>query len=99
MKKFCPAVCALALSAAMFTGCGCTNSNKRPEPTMMPTMEATTTPTNHAATMPSTVPTTEAATQPTQTHGNSTTATEGTAHATNPTDNASARNRTPAHNG
>lgn len=98
MKKYLSAVCALALSAAMFTGCGCTNS-KKPEPTMKPTTEMTIAPTTHATTVPATVPTTEATVLPTETQNNSTSATEGTGHASNPTENTGARNRTPAHNG
>lgn len=98
MKKYLSAVCALALSAAMFTGCGCTNSKKKPEPTMMPTTEMTIAPTTHATTVPATVPTTEATVLPTETHNNSTSATEYTGHASNPTDNANARNRTPSNN-
>ena len=50
-----------ALGAALFTGCGCTNTNK-PDMTMPTTMPATT-PTV-PPTMPTTVPTTEA-TRPT----------------------------------
>lgn len=94
MKKYLSAACALALSAAMFTGCGCMNRNKKPEPTVLPTHAATVAPTTHA-----TVPTTEATILPTETYDNHTNATTGTEHATNPTDNAAARNRTPAHNG
>ena len=61
MKKiFCLAL-TLVLGAALFTGCGCTNTNK-PEMTMPTTMPATT-PTV-PPTRPTTVPTTEA-TRPT----------------------------------
>ena len=61
MKKLLILVLTLVLTAALFTGCGCTNQN-RPEMTT-PTGQPTTMPTM-PATMPSTAPTTEA-TRPT----------------------------------
>lgn len=59
MKKICCMALTLVLTAALFTGCGCTNRNKGRAttptelPTTMPTMpttEATTVPTTHATT-------------------------------------------------
>lgn len=98
MKKYLSAVCALALSAAIFTGCGCMNSNKKPEPTVMPTTEMTVAPTTAATTTPTTRPTTQPTTEatmlPTETGMNGTESTNATEGAGN-----TARNRTPANNG
>ena len=63
MKKYCILALTLVLTAALFTGCGCTNRNAggaTSAPTLMPTTE-TTVPTTAAATVPttdSTVPST-----------------------------------------
>ena len=59
MKKFTMLFLVLVLAAAVFTGCGCRNS--QPMNTTVPTTMPTTAPT----TMPTTVPTTEATTVPT----------------------------------
>ena len=56
MKKLFLIVLSLVLTAAMFTGCGCTNRNK-PDMTM-PTVMPTTAPTA-ATTAPTAAPTTE----------------------------------------
>jgi len=54
MKKLCSLVLTLVLTAALFTGCGCTNSNK----------DSMTTPTGGPTTMP-TIPSTSPSTAPT----------------------------------
>ena len=55
MKKFIAAALALVLMAAMFTGCGCTNSAAPTETITRPTVMPTTQPTmpSTEATMPS----------------------------------------------
>ena len=62
MKKLFSGICALALTATLFTGCGCSNSAM--DPTMMPT-NATMAPTTHATTESTTQPTTAPTTAPT----------------------------------
>ena len=99
MNRYFSALCALALSAAMFTGCGCMNSNKQPDPTVMPTPEMTMAPTTAATTAPTTRPTTEATTEaatlPTETGMSGT---EAATDSTESTGNTS-RSRAPAQNG
>lgn len=82
MKKIATLALAVVLTAALFTGCGCTNRNV--PPTTAPTTQATTAPT-HATTEMTTVPTTEhtvPSTNATIDNGNGpledTTVTEGT---------------------
>ncbi|MGM9628386.1 MAG: hypothetical protein ACI3V4_09910 [Faecousia sp.] len=64
MKKYCILALTIVLTAALFTGCGCTNRNAggaTSAPTLMPTTE-TTMPTTEATTVPttnSTVPSTQ----------------------------------------
>ncbi len=91
MKKYSILALALVLTAALFTGCGCTNRNGNYNtiPTTLPATHATTEPT-HATTEMTTVPTNgaEHTVEPTVDHGNgpledttatnATTATEGT---------------------
>lgn len=99
MKKMISAVCAMTLSAVMFTGCGCMNSNQKVDPTVMPTPEMTIAPTTQATTAPTTSPTTQPTTEatvlPTET------GTNGIESTTNPTESTgnTARNRTPSRNG
>lgn len=74
MKKFAYLSLALVLTAALFTGCGCTNQNmgRDPMPTIMPTT------TTAATTAPTTAPT-QATTQMTTEPSNATNGTEATA--------------------
>lgn len=63
MKKYSIFILVLVLTAALFTGCGCTNRNMNTTPTVLPTNEenwtnaATTAPTTQATTAPTTQPT------------------------------------------
>lgn len=101
MKKFLCAVCALALSAAMLTGCGCSNVGTEPTvmPTTQPTTRATTAPATQSTTVPATVPTTEATMLPTETGSNETNSTNGATDNTEAANNSRSRNRAPAQNG
>lgn len=66
MKKYGIFALTLVLTAALFTGCGCTNPDAvTSEPTLMPTTE-TTHVTTEATTRSTTVPTTEATTSTTR---------------------------------
>ena len=68
MKKYCILVLALVLTAALFVGCGCTNTTTMETtstPTSMPTTHATTEPTTEMTTTPTTT-----ATQPSETIDN-----------------------------
>ena len=56
MKKYAILFLALVLTAALFTGCGCRNS--QPMNTTVPTTMPTTAPTTAPTTMPTTRPTT-----------------------------------------
>lgn len=69
MKKYAILVLVLVLTAALFSGCGCTNQDpsRNTVPTTMPTTAATET--TQATTMP-TAPSTEPSTQPTIDNGN-----------------------------
>lgn len=90
MKKYATFVLVLVLTAALFSGCGCTNQDpsRNTVPTTMPT--TATTETTQATSAPTTMPSTEPSTQPTIDNGNgpldgmdeatnSTTARQGTA--------------------
>ena len=71
MKKYAILVLVLVLTAALFTGCGCTNqdsSRNTTVPTTMPT--AATTETTHATTEPTTMPSVEPSTNATIDNGN-----------------------------
>lgn len=95
MKALASLLTSLVLTAAMLTGCGCTNRNmdNTPPTSLLPSSEATTAPST-AATETTTMPTmesTQTSSEPTINHGNgplvdestspseSTGATEGTA--------------------
>ena len=65
MKKYGILILTFVLTAALFTGCGCTDPNVvTSEPALMPTTE-TTRATTEATTAMTTNPTTEATTTPT----------------------------------
>lgn len=85
MKRSASITLVFVLTAALFTGCGCTNRNKplNTMPTVMPTTQATTEPT-HATTTPATVP--DHTVEPTVDHGNGPLE-DPTAATTNPTEN------------
>ena len=76
MKKFAILGLALALSAALLVGCGCTNSGKN-VPTL-PTNGETVTPTTRATTAPTTAPTTVPTTTATEVPTDTTGTLEGT---------------------
>lgn len=59
MKKYAQFALVLALTAVLFTGCGCTNRdmNNATTPTMLPTTQATTAPTTEMTTAPTTMAT------------------------------------------
>lgn len=71
MKSFASMFMSFVLTAAMLTGCGCTNRNAggNTTPTIMPTPEMTTAPTS-APTNAATEPTTTQETDETINHGN-----------------------------
>ena len=71
MKKYCILALTIVLTAALFTGCGCTNRNSgmTTPTTMLPTTEMTTVPTT-VPTQPSTEPSGTNGTDETQNHGN-----------------------------
>ena len=83
MKKYAILVLVLVLTAALFTGCGCTNqdpSRNTTVPTTTPT--AATTETTRATTAPTTMPSVEPSTNATIDNGNiteNTAARQGTA--------------------
>ena len=68
MKRFASIALVFVLTAALFTGCGCTNRNRPMDtvPTVLPTTQATTEPTH--ATTHATVP--EHTAESTVDHGN-----------------------------
>ena len=71
MKKYATFVLVLVLTAALFTGCGCTNqdpSRNTTVPTTAPT--AATTETTQATTMPTTMPSVEPSTNAAIDNGN-----------------------------
>lgn len=70
MKKYATFVLVLVLTAALFSGCGCTNQDpsRNTVPTTMPT--TATTETTQATSAPTTMPSTEPSTQPTIDNGN-----------------------------
>lgn len=88
MKKYSILVLVLVLTAALLTGCGCTNRDMATVPTTLPTTAATTAPTHattEATTEYTTVPTTE--TRETIDNGNGPLE-DNTTGATNATDGA-----------
>jgi len=84
MKKYTILFLALVLTAALFTGCGCRNS--QPMNTTAPTTMPTTAPTTAPTTMPATMPTT--ATDATIEDGNGPLPTNATAGADGDTSTA-----------
>ena len=97
MKKLFSGFCALALTATLLTGCGCSNSAKKPNmmPTTIPTTQATVAPTTRPATVPTTMPTTEAPT----TEMPGTVPSENGRTATEATGGMTGQNRMPSNNG
>ena len=66
MKKYAILVLVLVLTAALFTGCGCTNQ----DPSRNTTVPTTTTETTRATTAPTTMPSVEPSTNATIDNGN-----------------------------
>ena len=97
MKHVFSGLMALALTAVLFTGCGCTNTGM--EPTVLPTNQETTMPTTKATipptTAPTTMPTTEATMLPTETSMLETTVPGGANNSTDATNGARSVNPMP----
>ena len=91
MKSFATLFTSLVLTAAMLTGCGCTNRNvdKTTPTTLIPTTEMTTAPTPQATTHPTE---TFGSTDETINHGNGPLVEDGTAGTDNTTE-PTAQNR------